>query len=128
MLDLRAQILALLKSRAGGPVPVFDQYPEENAVFPCVSFFESANDEYRRAGGAEHLTRIAYTVDIWGHEWADVDTILNSINTGMQALGFRRETCMDSPENGIKHKNVRFTGILDQTGRVFQESIGMAQW
>lgn len=120
MIDIRAQMLTLLKTAAGSTVAVFDQYPESEEAYPCVSFYEAENNEYRLAGGNEYLTQIAYAVDIWGETWAEIDPILHAINSAMQGLGFRREMCGDAPQPGIRHKTMRYSAILDQDGMVYQ--------
>lgn len=120
MIDIRAQMLTMLQE-AAGTAPVFDQYPEGDAAFPCVSFFESGNEIYKMAGGKEYLSLVTYTVDIWGYDWDEIDPILHAINEKMQALGFTRDQCADAPQPGMRHKTLRYSGVIDQDGMVYQK-------
>jgi hypothetical protein len=111
MATLKPEVKAVLDASATN---VTYQYPASWATMPAVSWYEANNRDAGRADGEEHETELAYVIDIWDLSQGLVDTAYEAINTGIKALGFRREFAYDIPgdPSGYRHKTTRYRAIL----------------
>ena len=99
---------------------VTDSYPSDWANLPAVQITEEENKEY------EHTTKedksyVRYRVDIWDAKSTSESAVLvnkalgsNIGEDGIQeGVGLIRTGCSDNNEPTMKHKVMRFDGIID---------------
>lgn len=99
---------------------VTDSYPSDWANLPAVQITEEENKEY------EHTTKedksyVRYRVDIWDTKSTSESAVLvnkalgsNIGEDGIQeGIGLIRTGCSDNNEPTMKHKAMRFEGIID---------------
>lgn len=109
MYGVKPQIKALLEAIEG--VTVSDAYPKDFTKLPHISFYEQVNTDYLKRG-PEHLTEIVLQIDVWHNR--STGFLAQEVNEKMNSIGFRREFTADVPDpNGVKHKTMRFRGIVD---------------
>lgn len=104
---------------------VTDQYPTNWAVLPAIQYTEEENNVYERTGEGETQSYVRYRVDIWDNVSTSqsmlqvedalgipLGTFTGDSTTG--SLGLSRTMCQDvSDPSGLKHKVMRFEGIVD---------------
>lgn len=114
IVDLKAYVYGTLND-ALETIPVHYFYPPVGAALPCVSYYEAENQFYSQADSNEYLTSLAYTVDIWSNSAMSNGETAMTIDTAMQAAGFRRAFSSDlfEPDTGIHHKTMRYRVISD---------------
>lgn len=119
MYDAKPEIHALLSSIEG--VTVSDAYPQDFAVLPCISFYEIANVDPLRTHDSP-LSDISIQIDIWHNR--STGEIASTVDEKMNSVGFRRAFATDVPDpSGIKHKTMRYRGIVDtRNGFIYQRS------
>ena len=72
---------------------------------------ENKPSEYTIEG--EEKSDISYTVHIWSNK--STSEVAVNINDAFVALGFKRVTSQDIPDNQqLRHKLMRFNGIIDK--------------
>ena len=118
--QIRKQVYDALTNALGADVPVFHFYPESNARFPSVSFYEAANAVNARFGGVEMYTDINYQIDIWALDVVEIDGIHALVDKAMSDLGFSRTFSYDMREPNCMHKTMRYSGIVSADGFVYQ--------
>lgn len=91
---------------------VTDQYPKDWERLPAIQFTEEENRVYERTGNKEDKAYVRYRVDIW-HNRSTSDTAL-TVDEAVSGLGLVRIACQDVPDpSGLKHKMMRYEGIID---------------
>jgi hypothetical protein len=109
MYDIKPQVNSLLESIPG--VSVSDTYPSNFNNMPHISFYEIANTDPLRLN-KEYLTDISIQVDVWHNRstWQ----VAQQVETKMRSIGLVRKFAADVPDpSGIKHKTMRFRGVID---------------
>jgi len=109
MYDIKPQIFNLLKEIE--EVTVSDAYPRDWSSLPHISFYEQMNSDYLKKG-SENLTELVIQIDIWHNR--STGTIAKAIDEKMSSIGFRREFAADVPDANVKHKTIRYRGIVDK--------------
>ncbi|WP_044737058.1 hypothetical protein [Geobacillus kaustophilus] len=110
MYDVKPEVNSLLSSIPG--VTVSDAYPKDFSKLPHISFYEIANSDYLRIGG-EPLSEISIQIDIWHNK--STGALAAAVDEKMSSIGFRRQFMADVPDpSGIKHKTMRYRGIVDK--------------
>ncbi|WIF95016.1 hypothetical protein [Caminicella sporogenes] len=109
MYDIKPQIFNLLKEIEG--VTISDAYPKDFSKLPHISFYEQFNRDYLKKG-TEKLTEIVIQIDIWHRRSAGA--IAKAVDEKMNSIGFRREFAADIPDPVVKHKTMRYRGIVDK--------------
>ncbi|MDQ0091667.1 hypothetical protein J2T12_005107 [Paenibacillus anaericanus] len=116
MYDVKPEVNDALSSIPG--VTVSDAYPKDFKKLPHISFYEIANNDPLRIKSSP-LTDTAIQVDIWHNK--STGSLAASVDTKMNSLGFRREFAQDVPDENVKHKTMRFRGVVDsRSGAVYQ--------
>lgn len=112
MIDLKEYVYQTLSAL---DIPVHYFYPPENADLPCVSWREAENRVAAQADTNEHLTELAYVIDVWGLSAFVNGQKAAQIDTLMAGAGFRRTFAYDLYEPGTKihHKTMRYRVISD---------------
>lgn len=120
IVDAKQHVYDTLNTALDMPVHYF--YPPIGAALPCVSYYEAENQFHEQADGEEYLTSLAYTVDIWSKSAMSNGDTADTIDTAMNAAGFRRSFSHDlfEPETGIHHKTMRYKALCTQDGTLYQ--------
>lgn len=89
-----------------------DTYPQNWEVFPSVQYLEEENTPQEVVDNKETQSYLRYKVDIWSKE--STSNLAIAINDVFFSMGLLRTTSVDFSEpNGLKHKVMKFEGILD---------------
>lgn len=108
MYDIKPQINSLLVSIPG--VSVSDAYPEDFNSLPHISFYEQYNGDVYKLK-REIYTEIVIQIDVWHNR--STGALAQQVNEKMNSIGFKREFARDIPDPNIKHKTMRYKGIVD---------------
>ena len=114
MVFVRDQVHSALESALEGVCKVYHAYPAKDATLPAVSFYEAANNEYASTMEGEHLTEISYVIDVYAASVKETDEISEQINGVMAGFGFSRNFSYDVPDPNVRHKTMRYRGLIDR--------------
>ncbi|MDO4341070.1 MAG: hypothetical protein Q4C91_23840 [Eubacteriales bacterium] len=90
---------------------VSDSYPKDWENFPAIQFAEEDNSVFEHTREGEQKSKVRYRIDIWDNRSTSKAAL--DIDEAISALGLVRTGCMDVPEPGYKHKQMRYEGIID---------------
>lgn len=91
---------------------VNDTYPSDWATFPVVQYIEEDNKTNCKTDDKEQEAYVRYKIDIWND--SSTSEYANEVDKVIAGLGLVRTQCMDVPDSsGLKHKVMRFEGIID---------------
>lgn len=110
MYNIKPTVNQLLESIVGED-NVSDSYPDDFTNLPQISFYEQFNNDHLKKG-PELLTEIVIQIDIWHNR--STGELAKQVNEKMNSIGFRREFMADVPDPKVKHKTMRFKGIVDK--------------
>lgn len=109
MINVKDQVYEAIKDITDN---VSDSYPQNFAKLPAIQYTEEDNSVYEWCDGAESKSHLLYRVDIWNNN-STSDCALK-VDKDIAPLGLRRIACGDVPDpSGLKHKVMRYEGILD---------------
>jgi hypothetical protein len=115
MIDLKPEVYGALRTLG---IPVTDAFPAGFRDLPCLSFYELSNTDHYKVDG-ELLTEVTYQVDIWS-DGSTGDLALR-VDEALTEIGLRRQYAADVPQAGIKHKTMRYGGLVEpRSGLVYQ--------
>jgi hypothetical protein len=116
MYDVKPTVFAELSSITG--VTISDAYPSDFNKLPHISFYEIGNSDPLGVKDGP-LSDISIQIDIW-HD-RSTRTLAASVDEKMNVIGFRRQFQADVPDPNVKHKTMRYRGVVDtRTLRVTQ--------
>lgn len=113
MIYVRDQVHTALENALEGVCKVFHAYPAKGAALPAVSYYEAAHGEHASTADGEYLTEINYQIDVYAASVRETDEIGEKINDAMAAFGFARAFSYDVPDAELRHKTMRYRGIID---------------
>lgn len=118
MISVKAEIYqALVNAFEPSGIQVFDYFPDELERFPLVVYLEENNVPYEIVDGKEATSQITYRVDVWSEDSTTEHAIM--INDVFAKFGIRRIVSSDNPDvSGLRHKMMKFEGIVDQRTRL----------
>lgn len=107
MINVKPIVLAALKNVSDN---VFFIYPDSFKTLPCISYREDFNSPQASADDMEYMSRIIFTVDVWGKTSEEVSSISIAVDAQMESAGFVRDFATDvlEPNKNLSHKNMRF--------------------
>lgn len=109
MVNVKDQVYAAIKDIT---LNVSDGYPKEMAVLPAIQYTEEDNSVAEWVDGRESKSHLLYRIDIWNNKSTSQTAM--DVDAGLSALGLRRRQCNDVDDvTGLKHKIMRYEGILD---------------
>lgn len=108
MYDVKPTVRALLLQIAGLK-SVTDAYPAKDAEYPCISFYEIGNNNYMNTNNI--FSDVSIQIDVWSK--GSTGVIAQSVEEKMNSIGFTRQFASDVPDANIKHKTMRYRGIID---------------
>lgn len=97
---------------------VSDSYPSDWSVFPIIEYIEEDNKVYEFTE-QEDKSYVRYKIDIW-HDKSTSELALK-VDEHMASLGLRRILCQDV-EDEIKHKVMRYEGIIDNITQIVYQN------
>ena len=107
MYDIKPQVKGMLES-----IPdvkkVSDAWPPDWKDLPQITFFEQYNSDHLKKG---ILSEIVIQIDIWHNR--STGAIAQQVEAKMASIGFKREFASDVPDKAVKHKTMRYRGIVD---------------
>lgn len=96
---------------------VSDTYPKDWADVPAIQLTEEDNKVFERTGNKEDKAYIRYRIDIWHNKSTSATAC--KVDKVMAALGLVRTLCQDvADQSGLKHKLMRYEGIIDMDSDV----------
>lgn len=96
---------------------VSDTYPNDWRDLPAIQLTEEDNKVFERTGNSEDKAYIRYRVDIWHNR--STSEIACNVDKAVSELGLVRTLCQDVADpSGLKHKVMRYEGIIDMTSDI----------
>lgn len=108
MFDIKPTILTLLETIPG--VTITDDYPKDFSKMPHISFYEIGNSDPLGIANSP-LSDISIQIDIWHNR--STGSIAEAVNEKLNSIGFRRNFQRDITDPNIKHKTMRYRGVID---------------
>lgn len=109
MKNVKDQVYEALKQIADN---VSDVYPKDWASFPVIQYTEENNCVEEWTDDQEQKSRVRYRIDIWHN--VNTSEMALAVDKAISTLGLRRTACGDVPDSsGLKHKQMRYEGIID---------------
>ena len=95
---------------------VSDSYPRTWADDSTIQYTEEQNNVYEWSSDSEGIREeksyVRYRIDIWNRESTSATTL--AVDKAMKVTGLKRTECQDvSDPSGMKHKQMRYEGIID---------------
>lgn len=109
MYDIKPDVLQVLNTIPG--ITVSDAYPTDWSKLPHISFYEVGNSNHLTFRSSP-LTDVSIQVDVWCK--GSTGALAAQVDEKLSSLGLRRQFAADVPDpSGIKHKTMRYRGIVD---------------
>lgn len=90
-------------------IKVVAYHPGEFNELPVVSYYEIGSPTGLCADNSEWSQKSYIAIDIWARSVGECGEIAIEVDRIMQADGWYREMSRDMPpENGVRHKHMRF--------------------
>lgn len=91
---------------------VSDLYPKDWSVLPAIQYTEEDNSVCERTDNKEQKSKLRYRIDVWHNRSTSETTV--AVDEAISKLGLVRTGCADVPDpSGMKHKQMRYEGIID---------------
>lgn len=91
---------------------VSDAYPSDWKNFPAIQYMEEDNSVVERTDNKEDKAKVRYRIDIWHNDSTSQAAL--DVDLAIEQLGLVRTMCQDVPDqSGLKHKVMRYEGIID---------------
>lgn len=89
-----------------------DTYASIEGRLPAIEYVEEENKVYQWADNKEQSSVIRFRFDIWAN--VSTSSLALAVDECVAGLGFKRIQCQDvDDESGIKHKLMRYEGIIN---------------
>jgi hypothetical protein len=108
MYDVKPQIKELLEA-IPGVKKVSDAWPPDWKDLPQITIFEQFVSDHLKKG---ILYEIVLQIDVWHNR--STGAIAQQVEGKMNSIGFKLEFASDVPDPAVKHKTMRFRGIVDK--------------
>lgn len=108
MINVKDQISAALLEVSSN---VTDAYPTSWEEDVTIQLTEEENNVFEYVDGRESKSYLRYRIDIWSRKSTSNTTL--EVDKKVSALGLKRTSCQDMNEENIKHKQMRYEGIID---------------
>lgn len=109
MQNVKDEIYAAIKDITEN---VGDSYAHIIGTFPAIQYSEEENKVYQWSDGKEQSSVVRFRFDIWAN--VSTSSLAIAIDECVSSLGLKRTQCMDvDDESGIKHKVMRYEGIIN---------------
>lgn len=108
MINYKPQIVNILKEVSDN---VVESWPEDWETLPVIIYEEEANQPYQFEAQGESLTILRYRIDIYSKN--STSALKLKINAYMQEIGMLRVSSADINQEGMRHTQMRFEGVVD---------------
>lgn len=117
MINVKDEVFQIL---SGALQNVSDSYPKDWSVLPAVQYVEEDNRVEEWTDNEEQKSYLRYRIDIWDNK--NTSEAALTTDMALSKLGLMRIACQDVPDpSGLKHKMMRYEGIVDtKTEMVYQ--------
>lgn len=117
MINIKPTIYQKLKEVTDN---VSDVYPQDWEKFPIVIYLEEENKPYEYTDDKEQKSFLRYKVDIFDKD--STSELAVKVNDVFESVGLRRTSSIDLADSYLRHKVMRFEGVLDLKSRIVYQS------
>lgn len=120
MINVKDEVYAALCTVSDS---VTDHYPRSWENDTSIQYMEEDNKVADETTCGESKSYVRYRIDIWSIK--NTSPIAVSVDAAISPLGLKRIQCMDVEDpSGMKHKQMRYEGIIDVRSRRVYHAIG----
>lgn len=120
MINVKDEVYAALCMVTGN---VTDYYPRSMEEDISIQYMEEDNKVAEESGRGEAKSYVRYRIDIWSRKSTSATAV--AVDAAISPLGLKRTQCMDVEDpSGLKHKQMRYEGIIDVRNRQVYHTIG----
>lgn len=102
---------------------VTDYYPRDWNQDLAIQYMEEDNSVAESTSRGETKSYVRYRVDVW--PMRSTSSAAVAVDAALSPLGLKRTQCMDVEDpSGLKHKQMRYEGIIDVNSRQVYHTIG----
>lgn len=102
---------------------VTDYYPRDWEQDLSIQYMEEDNKVAEEATRGETKSYVRYRIDIWSRRSTSATAV--AVDEALSPLGLKRSQCMDIEDpSGLKHKQMRYEGIIDVRSRQVYHTTG----
>lgn len=116
MVNLKGKILEQLEAavkESGMNAEISDSFPDDFQREIHLQYTEEQNKAQDLSGNKCLTSYVRYRIDIWAKKaTSELAVLVDEALNGQ--LGLIRSDCMDDNSNQIKHKVMRYEGIVDE--------------
>lgn len=116
MVNLKGKILKALEKAVaedGIKADISDSYPDDFSKDTQIQYTEEQNKAHEMSGNTCMTSYVRYRLDIWNkRSTSELAVLVDKAMNG--ELGLTRSDCTDDNSNHIKHKIMRYEGIVDE--------------
>ena len=120
MINVKDEVYAALCTVADS---VTDHYPRSWENDTSIQYMEEDNNVAENTSRGESKSYVRYRIDIWSNKNTSLTAV--AVDAAISPLGLKRIQCMDVEDpNGMKHKQMRYEGIIDINSRYVYHTMG----
>ena len=120
MINVKDQVYAALCTVSDS---VTDYYPRSWENDTSIQYMEEDNNVAENTSRGESKSYVRYRIDIWSNKNTSLTAV--AVDAAISPLGLKRIQCMDVEDpSGMKHKQMRYEGIIDVNSRRVYHAIG----
>ena len=116
MVNLKGKILKALEKAVaedGIKAEISDSFPDDFSKDTQIQYTEEQNKAHETSGNKCMTSYVRYRIDIWNkRSTSDLAVLVDKAMNG--ELGLTRSDCTDDNSNHMKHKIMRYEGIVDE--------------
>ncbi len=120
MINVKDEVYAALCTVSDS---VSDYYPRSWENDTSIQYMEEDNNVAENTSRGESKSYVRYRIDIWSNKNTSLTAV--AVDAAISPLGLKRIQCMDVEDpSGMKHKQMRYEGIIDVNSRRVYHAIG----
>ena len=120
MINVKDEVYAALCTVSDS---VTDYYPRSWENDTSIQYMEEDNNVSENTSRGESKSYVRYRIDIWSNKNTSLTAV--AVDAAISPLGLKRIQCMDVEDpSGMKHKQMRYEGIIDVNSRRVYHAIG----
>jgi len=119
MITLKKEVQAALSAACENLIYGYPRYFE---ALPLIAWRESLNRRHAQADGAEYLSELNYTLEIFAPSSESANELLISADNALIRMGMRRENAAEQFEAdaSLSHITARYRCLADEQGNISQ--------
>lgn len=120
MINVKDEVYAALLTVTDN---VTDYYPRDWEKDTSIQYMEEDNSVADNTSSGESKSYVRYRIDIWSNKNTSLTAV--AVDAAIAPLGLKRIQCMDVEDpSGMKHKQMRYEGIIDVNNRRVYHTMG----